>query len=271
MAGRKLGKQEARFRVAVAGMEGLDGSFFPRPGDDGPHLVRIDPEGRLEGVRQAGGRVFPADDDAVDDQGGIRRGRSRGAYFLNILHFPVPIDPQKALALEVAQSRRRILGQQGFRRSGQDQARLFRQGDEFLRNLVRAFAHQFLARFRVMGSAGSRIQDAQVVQNFRDAPQQGAGTLLPGGLFQAQGRGQSGDAVHLRLFRLFHALPGPCRKTIQETPAGFGEKRVERQGGFSGAGRAAEHDQLVGRKVQVQVPEVVLACAADGDGKVHVT
>lgn len=99
-------------------------------------------------------RVFPADDDAVDDQGGIRRGRSRGAYFLNILHFPVPIDPQKALALEVAQSRRRILGQQGFRRSGQDQARLFRQGDEFLRNLVRAFAHQFLARFRVMGSAG---------------------------------------------------------------------------------------------------------------------
>lgn len=122
-----------------------------------------------------------------------------------------------------------------------------------------------------MGRARSRIQDAQVVQDFRDAPQQGAGALLPGGLFQAQGRGQPGDAVHLRLFRLFHALPGARREAVQKTPAGFGKKRVERQGGLPGTGRAAEHDQLVGRKVQVQVPEVVLACAADGDGKVHVT
>ena len=39
---------------------------------------------------------------------------------------------------------------------------------------------------------------------------------------------------------------------------------------FSGAGRAAECDELVGRKVQIQIPEVVLARAADGDGKIHV-
>lgn len=41
-----------------------------------------------------------------------------------------------------------------------------------------------------MGRAGGCVKDAQVVQNFRDTPQQGAGTLLPGGLLQAQGRGQ---------------------------------------------------------------------------------
>jgi len=49
------------------------------------------------------------------------------------------------------------------------------------------------------------------------------------------------------------------------------KKRIKRQGRFSGAGRAAEYDELVGRKIQIQVPEVVLARAADGDGKIHVT
>ena len=122
-----------------------------------------------------------------------------------------------------------------------------------------------------MGRAGGCVKDAQVVQNFRDTPQQGAGTLLPGGLLQAQGRGQPGNAVHFRFFRLIHALSGACRQAVQKTPAGFGKKRIERQGRFSGAGRAAEYDELVGRKIQIQVPEVVLARAADGDGKIHVT
>ena len=108
--------------------------------------------------------------------------------------------------------------------------RVFRQGNEFLRNPVRAFAFQFLSCLRIMGRAGGCVKDAQVVQNFRDTPQQGAGTLLPGGLLQAQGRGQPGNAVHFRFFRLIHALSGACRQAVQKTPAGFGKKRIERQG-----------------------------------------
>ena len=225
----------------------------------------------MQGIRNARGRIFPSDDEAVNDQGRVRRRGDGGTYFFNIPHFSVPVNPEEALPLEVAQRRCGILGQQVFRRSGQNQARVFRQGNEFLRNPVRTLAFQFLSCLRVMGRAGSRVKDAQVVQNFRDAPQQGAGTLLPGGLLQAQGRGQPGNAVHFRFFRLIHALPGACRQAVQKTPAGFGKKRIKRQGRFSGAGRAAEYDELVGRKIQIQVPEVVLARAADGDGKIHVT
>lgn len=59
MARRELGKQVSRFRIAVAGVEGLDGGFLFRPGDDGPYFVWIDAECGLQGVRQAGRRSFP--------------------------------------------------------------------------------------------------------------------------------------------------------------------------------------------------------------------
>lgn len=39
------------------------------------------------------------------------------------------------------------------------------------------------------------------------------------------------------------------------------EKAYRTLGMISGAGRAAECDELVGRKVQIQIPEVVLARA----------
>lgn len=46
------------------------------------------------------------------------------------------------------------------------------------------------------------------------------------------------------LVRLFDSLSGPGGQAVQKASAGFGKKRVERQGGLAGAGRTAEGDQL---------------------------
>ena len=270
MARRELGKQVSRFRIAVAGVEGLDGGFLFRPGDDGPYFVRIDAECGLQGVRQAGRGAFPPDNDAVNDQGRVRRRSVRNPQFLDIPHFPVPVDAQKALSLEVAQRGGGVLGQQGFRGGRQYQARLFGEGGQGVRNLVRGLPDQFLSRLRVVGAPGRRVQDAQVIQDFRDASQQGPGMLVPGGLLQGKSGGKSRDTVHVRLVRLFDSLSGPGGQAVQKASAGFGKKRVERQGGLAGAGRTAEGDQLAGRQVQVQILQVVLAGAADGNGKIHV-
>ena len=45
----------------------------------------------------------------------------------------------------------------------------------------------------------------------------------------------------------------------------LGIQRVEHQAGFAGAAGARHHRQFAGADVQVQVLEVVLACAADSD------
>ena len=56
-----------------------------------------------------------------------------------------------------------------------------------------------------------------------------------------------------------------AREGLHVAPLALGVQRVEDQRGLAGAGHAGDHDQLVGREVEVDVAEVVLARAADAD------
>ena len=67
----------------------------------------------------------------------------------------------------------------------------------------------------------------------------------------------SGDA------HLVEKTAGVRRHGFQIAPLRFRVKRAKRERRFAGAGDAGENDQGIARDVDVDVFEIVLACAAD--------
>ena len=74
------------------------------------------------------------------------------------------------------------------------------------------------------------------------------------------------DRVHIGLFELIDELAGVGRHAVEEAALAFGEEDVEGQGRFARAAEAGDDDHAVARDVDVDVLEVVLAGASDGDG-----
>jgi hypothetical protein len=61
-------------------------------------------------------------------------------------------------------------------------------------------------------------------------------------------------------------LPRIGRQRLDVAPLAFGVDGVERERGFAGARKPREHHELVAGDLDVDVFQVVLACAANGDG-----
>jgi hypothetical protein len=112
---------------------------------------------------------------------------------------------------------------------------------------------------------GAGIQHAQQAGERGDAAHRGTCAAAAPLLLERYGRWQALDGVHLRHA---HLVDEPSRirgHRLEETALGLGVQRAEGQRGLAGAGDAAEHDQRVTRNVDIDVPQVVLACAPDLD------
>src|SRR6185503_6051079 len=89
-------------------------------------------------------------------------------------------------------------------------------------------------------------------------------------------RRQPVDLVDVRLLHHLEELPRIGRERLDVTALAFGVDRVEGERGFARARQAGEHDETVARNGDVDVFQIVLARAADGDlagvaGKLAVT
>ena len=111
----------------------------------------------------------------------------------------------------------------------------------------------------------ARVEQLEVVVQFRHGADGGARGAYRVGLVDGDGRRNAVDAIDLRLVHAVEELPRVGREGLDVAPLAFGIKRVEGQRGLARAGNAGDHDQLAGRDVEAEILQVVLARAMDGD------
>jgi hypothetical protein len=81
-------------------------------------------------------------------------------------------------------------------------------------------------------------------------------------LFDGDGRRQAVDQIDVRLLHLLEKLAGVGRQGFDVAPLALGVNRVKGKRGFARTGQSGNNDQLVARKIDVYVLEVVYARAA---------
>ena len=125
-------------------------------------------------------------------------------------------------------------------------------------------ANRFAA-LNAVGSADARVEDAQVVVDLGDRADGGPRVVTSGLLRDRDRRREPRDLVHVRFLHLSEELPGVGGEGSDVAPLAFGVEGVERHRGFTRAANAGETDQLIFRKFEIDVLEVVNAGAADQD------
>ena len=150
------------------------------------------------------------------------------------------------------------------------------QGDR-LALVVRQQAHQdLLARLRGDAQVAGRavlhadlgVQQAQVVVHLGDRRHRRVVPAARHPLLDGHGRRHAAHAVHVRLAQRLQELPRIRRQAFHVAPLALGEDDVERQRRFAGAAEAGDDHEPVARDVHFDILEVVVPCAADGDGAV---
>jgi hypothetical protein len=108
-------------------------------------------------------------------------------------------------------------------------------------------------------------QDAEVVVNFSHGTDGGSRRVASVALFDGDCRRKAVDMIDLRLLHLADELASVRTEAFDVASLAFGIDRVHGERRFSGTARPAKDGHLVAWDFHVQVPEVVLAGAADGD------
>ena len=126
-----------------------------------------------------------------------------------------------------------------------------------------------LQRNAVVGTARrahAGVQQAQVVVHLGDRAHGGARVVRGGFLLDRDRRRQAFDVVDVGLLHHRQELARVRGKRLHVAALAFGVDGVEGQRGFARTGQAGDHDQLVSGQVEVDVLEIVRACAADANG-----
>ncbi len=131
-----------------------------------------------------------------------------------------------------------------------------------------------LWRFRKHGFAAtaavqlphSAEEKFDIISQFRHGSHGGAGCL--DGVFpvDGNGRGDSQNGIHLGPVHPIHELPGVGRKCLHIPPLSFGVQGVESQGRFPRSADTGDDRDPVQVDIQVEIFQVVLSGAANGDG-----
>ena len=110
--------------------------------------------------------------------------------------------------------------------------------------------------------ADPREQQAQVVVDLGDGPD-GRSRVARGALLvDRDGRRQAVDLVDVGLLHLTQELARVGAQALDIPPLALGVDGVERQAGLAAAGQPGDDDEPVARERDVDVLEVVFACAA---------
>ena len=121
------------------------------------------------------------------------------------------------------------------------------------------------AALGAVGHADAGVEQAQVVVDLGDGADGRAWVAAGAPLVNRDRRAQALDLIHVRLFHQAEELAGVGRERLDITPLTLGIDGVERQAGLAGARQAGDDHQLVAGDLQVDVLQVVFACAADDE------
>ena len=143
------------------------------------------------------------------------------------------------------------------------------QRTDRIHHLLHRLGGDFLAALVTIGPSNASKQQAQIVVDLGDRTNGRTGIVTGRFLLDRDGRRQSFDRIDVRLSHLLEKLPGIRRERLHVPALPFCIDRVERQRRFPGAAQAGDDDQLVAGNFDVDVLEIVLACALDDDRVAH--
>ena len=204
--------------------------------------------------------------DAVDhDVDVVREFLVERRRFGELMEGAVDLDALKAL-LEVFGELLAVLALAAAHdRRQQIEPRAFRQRQHAVDHLRDDLALDRQARGGRIGHADARPQQAHVVVDLGDGADGGARVLRGRLLLDRDRRRQAVDLVDVRLLHHLQELARIGRQRFDVAALALGIDGVEGERGFAGAGQAGEHHQLVAGNLDVDVLQIVLARAANGD------
>ena len=139
------------------------------------------------------------------------------------------------------------------------------EGGDAFDDLLGGLAGDGAAAVGAVGLAYAGVEEAEVVVDFGDGADGGAGAAAGGFLLDGDGGGEAVDGVDVGALHLVEELSGVGREGFDVAALAFGVDGVEGEGGLAGAGESGDHGEGVARNADVDVAQVVLARAADGD------
>ena len=192
--------------------------------------------------------------------------RRRGA---DVIELAVHLGAQEALLLQFGQLLAILALAAAHDGRQQVKPRAFRQRQDAVGHLADGLAFDGKARGRRIGHADAGKQQAQIVVDFGDGAHGGARVLGRGLLFDRNRRRQTLDVIHIGLLHHLQELAGIGRQRFHIAALAFGIDGVERQARLAGTGKSGQHGQGVTRNLDVDILEIVLARAADGNVLQH--
>ena len=111
----------------------------------------------------------------------------------------------------------------------------------------------------------SRIQQAEVVVDLGDRADGRTRVATRRLLVDRDRRGQTLDDIDVGLVHLAEELPRVCAERFDVAPLALCVDGVERQARLAGTGQSCENDELVAWEIDADIPQIVLACAANDD------
>ena len=175
----------------------------------------------------------------------------------------VDLDALEALLLQVRQFLPVLALAAAHHRGKQVEPRAFRQREDAVHHLRNGLALDRQAGRGGIGNADARPEQAHIVVDLGDGADGRAWIARSGLLLDGDRRGQSVDLIDVRLLHHLQELAGIGRQALDIAPLAFGIDGVEGERRLAGARKAREHHQLVAGDIEVDVLEIVLACAAN--------
>ncbi len=121
-------------------------------------------------------------------------------------------------------------------------------------------------RLTVVQLGRTRIKQLEVVVELGHRANRGARGAHRVGLVDGNRRWHAFHPVDRGFVHAVQELARIGTEGFHVTTLTFGIQRVEHQAGFAGSAGTGNHRQLAGPDIEIEVLEVVLACAADADG-----
>ncbi len=185
--------------------------------------------------------------------------------FVEFIEFAVDPSAHKALGAQLVEHCQMLALALAHNGRQQHQFAAFRALQHQVYHLADRLRFQRDIVIRAAWSADAGVQQAQVVVDFGDGANRGAGVVGGRLLLDGNGWRQAFDGVDVGLFHHRQELPGVGRQRFHIAALAFGVQGVERQGRLAGTGQAGDHDQLVPGQGQVDVLQVVGTCPTNQD------
>ena len=116
----------------------------------------------------------------------------------------------------------------------------------------------------------TRIQQSQVVVDLRDGSHGGTWVARCGFLINGNCRAETFDDINVWLIHLTKKLTRICGKAFDIATLAFGINGVKGKRALTASRKTCKNDELVTRKLETDVLQIVFACTADDDFLSHV-